>query len=215
MRVVIGEDEALMRRGLALVLEAGGFEVVALAADAAELLEVAQREQPDVVVSDIRMPPGHTDDGLKAVLELRRIRPGLPVVVLSNHVQRQYATELLADGAGSVGYLLKHRVADTDEFCTQVRQVCDGGTVLDPEVVAAMVERARRTTDPVQALTPRQRGVLALVAEGRSNAAIADRLSISEKTVVQHVSVVYDRLGIPEAAGDHRRVLAVLQYLNR
>jgi DNA-binding NarL/FixJ family response regulator len=214
MRVVIGEDEALMREGLSLVLAGGGIEVAALAADARELVRVVEDVRPDMVISDIRMPPGNVDDGLKAVLELRRSMRSLPVVVLSHYVQRQYAAELLHDGQGGVGYLLKHRVADLDRFVADLRLVASGGTVLDPEVVAAMVDRARRTEGPVEALTHRQRDVLSLIAEGRTNAAIARRLAISEKTVVQHISVIYGRLGVIDNGDDHRRVLAVLRFLS-
>lgn len=213
MRVVIGEDEALMREGLSLVMTGGGIDVTAVAGSAPELVRIVEDHRPDLVISDIRMPPDHVDDGLKAVLALRRSRPGLPVVVLSHHVQRQYAAELLSEGTGGVGYLLKHRVADIDGFLGDLRVVASGGTVLDPEVVAAMVERARRTASAVEALTPRQRDVLSLIAEGRTNGAIARRLAITEKTVVQHTSVIYDRLGLAETGDDHRRVLAVLRYL--
>ncbi len=212
MRVVIGEDEALLREGLSLVLDQGGFDVVATEADAQRLVDTALEHQPDLVITDIRMPPTNTDDGLRAALQLRTIRPDAPVVILSQFVQRQYALELIGSGATAVGYLLKHRIAAIDRFLDDLRRVVDGATVLDPEVVATMVERARRTDEAIDSLTARQRDVLALIAQGRSNAAIADELQISERTVVQHSSQLYDRLGIIDSDRDHRRVLAVLHY---
>lgn len=211
---MIAEDEALMRHGLSLVLAEGGAEVVAEARDAPDLIRATERHRPDLVISDIRMPPTNTDDGLRAVLAIRERRPAQPVLLLSHHVQRQYAQELLRCRTGGVGYLLKHRVADVDAFLGDVRTVLDGGTVLDPEVVQVLVHRARRTERAVDALTPRQRDVLTLVAEGRSNAAIARKLGIAEKTVVQHVSLIYDQLGLFDSQDDHRRVLAVLRYLS-
>lgn len=214
MRVVLAEDEALMRHGLSLVLGEGGIEVVADVRDALNLVRATELHRPDLVISDIRMPPTHTDDGLRAVLAVRERRPDQAVLLLSHHVQREYAQELLHDRGGRVGYLLKHRVADVDGFLDDVRRVVEGGTVLDPEVVAVMVERARRTDRAIDALTPRQRDVLTLVAEGRSNAAIARKLGIAEKTVVQHVSLIYDQLGLLESHDDHRRVLAVLRFLS-
>ena len=215
MRVVIGEDEALLREGLSLVLAQGGIEVAAIAGDAVTLVREVTEHQPDLVITDIRMPPGNADDGLQAALELRAARPDLPIVVLSQHVQRQYALELLEGGSVGIGYLLKQRITDIDDFLGDLKRVLDGGTVLDREVVAAMVERARRTDGAVESLTPRQLDVLGLVAEGRSNAAIARRLGIAEKTVVQHTSLVYDHLGLPDSDDDHRRVLAVVRYLAR
>ena len=215
MRVVIGEDEALLRRGLTHVLEHGGFEVVAEAADAGELVRQAKQHEPDLVVTDIRMPPHFGDEGLVAALEIRRILPETAVVVLSQHVQRRYATELLTERPAGIGYLLKQRIADIPTFCADLERVCAGGTVLDPEVVALIVSRARRDDEAVERLTPRQHEVLTLMAEGRSNAWIARRLSISEKAVVQHASHIYDELGLPLREDDHRRVLAVLRYLTR
>ena len=214
MRVVIGEDEALLREGLVLVLEDAGIEVVAVAHDATELLELARAEAPDVVVADIRMPPANTDDGLRAALQTRRDRPDTSIMILSQYVHRQYATELLAEGSSGVGYLLKQRIANAESFCSALRQVADGGTVLDPEVVSVMLARARRVDDAIERLTPRQSQVLGLIAEGRSNAAIARTLVISEKAVVQHVSHIYDQLALPPSGDDHRRVLAVVQYLS-
>jgi DNA-binding NarL/FixJ family response regulator len=175
----------------------------------------AIEHHPDLVITDIRMPPANADDGLQAALQLRAAQPGRPVVVLSQHVQRQYALELLETGSAGIGYLLKQRITDIDDFLGDLKRVVDGGTVLDREVVAVMVERARRTDDAVESLTTRQRDVLALVTEGRSNAAIARRLGITEKTVVQHMSLVYDQLSLPDSPDDHRRVLAVVRYLAR
>lgn len=215
MRVVIGEDETLLREGLTLVLNQGGFEVVAAAKDAEELLLESQHLRPDLVVTDIRMPPSHTDEGLRAALEIRRGMPDIAVVVLSNYVQRDYASELLAGQAAGIGYLLKQRVADIPTFCADLRRVCVGGTVLDPEVVALMVARARSEGDALASLTPRQLEVLAMMAEGRSNAAIARSLYISEKAVAQHASHIYESLGLPPSEDDHRRVLAVIRYLDR
>lgn len=213
MRVVIGEDEALLREGLALVLGQGDFDVVASARDADELVTHTRQLNPDLVVTDIRMPPSFTDEGLRAALELRRTVPEVSIVVLSQYVQRQHATELLANPSNGVGYLLKQRIADIPTFCSDLRRVCAGGTVLDPEVVALMVARARHDSDGLSRLTDRQLEVLALMAGGRSNASIARSLAISEKAVVQHVSHIYDELGLPESEDDHRRVLAVLRYL--
>ncbi len=215
MRVVIGEDEALLREGLTHLLEHAGFDVVATAPDATELIRHATERQPDLVVTDIRMPPSHTDEGLVAALQIRRTRPETAVVVLSQHVQRRYAAELLAEFPSGVGYLLKQRIADVDTFCEDLERVCKGGTVLDPEVVALMLARAQRSDDALGRLTERQHEVLTLMAQGRSNAAIAQRLTITEKAVVQHTSHIYDILGLAPGADDHRRVLAVLRYLSR
>lgn len=212
MRAVIGEDQALLREGLALLLEQADFDVVATAADAPELEREALAHHPDLVVADIRMPPGYGDDGLRAALRIRSERPGTAILVLSQHVQQRYATDLLAAGADGVGYLLKQRVTDVDEFRADVCRVATGGSALDPEVVAAMVARHQRQ-ESAAALTPRQREVLGLMAEGRSNAAIAARLTLSEKAVVKHVSHIYDELGLPPSPEDHRRVLAVVRHL--
>jgi DNA-binding NarL/FixJ family response regulator len=212
VRVVIGEDQALMREGLALVLERAGFEIVALAADADDLVRVAGSYEPDLVVADIRMPPNLADDGLRAALEIRRFAPGIALLVLSQHVQQRYARELVDAGTERLGYLLKQRIADVESFCSDVRRICAGGLVLDPEVVSAMLERVSRD-DPAGRLTPRQREVLALMAEGRSNQAIAKRLTLTEKAVVKHVSHVYHELGLLPCEDDHRRVLAVVRYL--
>jgi DNA-binding NarL/FixJ family response regulator len=215
MQVVIGEDEALLREGLSLVLDQGGFEVVAAAKDGPELIRHARHYDPALVVTDIRMPPGFTDEGLRAALEIRRTMPRTAVVVLSQYLQRQYALELLAGQSAGVGYLLKQRIADIGTFCADLRRVCDGGTVLDPEVVTLMVARARHHDHGLQRLTARQQEVLALMAQGRSNSAIARALVISEKAVVQHATNIYIQLGLPPSDDDHRRVLAVLRYLSR
>lgn len=215
MRVVIGEDEALLREGLTLVLHQGGFEVVAAARDAAELTSYTDQFTPDLVVTDIRMPPGYADEGLRAALEIRQAQPQVAIVVLSQYLQRQHASELLAAPSGGVGYLLKQRIADIPTFCADLERVCAGGTVLDPEVVALMVSRARHETNGLSRLTDRQLDVLALMAEGRSNASIARTLAITEKAVVQHTSHIYTELGLSASGDDHRRVLAVLHYLTR
>jgi DNA-binding NarL/FixJ family response regulator len=214
VRVVIGEDDTLLRAGLELVLGRSDLDVVGTAADADGLLAVVERLRPQLVITDIRMPPTHTDDGLRAALEIRRRALAPAVLVLSQHVQRAYATELLAAGSAGVGYLLKHRIADAAEFCAEARRVGIGGTALDPEVVAVLLDRARRD-HAVDRLTARQQEVLALVAEGRSNAAIARRLKITEKSVVGHVSQIYEALDLPPSDDDHRRVLAVVRYLTR
>lgn len=214
MRVIIGEDEALLRRGLQLVLEDGGFDVVVAAEDAESLERAVDEHVPDLVVTDIRMPPTHTDEGLRAALRIRQRHPGLPVVVLSQHVQRQYARELLASPEGRVGYLLKQRIADVEAFLASLRSVAAGGTALDPEIVAVMLARAKRSDGAVKGLTQRQQEVLALMAEGKSNARIAAELFLSEKAVVQHTSNIYDALRLPLDTDSNRRVLAVMQYLS-
>jgi DNA-binding NarL/FixJ family response regulator len=214
VRVVIGEDEALMRRGLTLVLERAGFEVVAAAADADDLVRKASGHRPDLVITDIRMPPNHADDGLNAALDIRGRHPEIAILVLSHYLQRRYATELLdrPEGAAGVGYLLKHRVMDADTFCVDAQRVHDGASVLDPTIVSMLLERAAHE-GTVNRLTPRQLEVLDLMAQGRSNAAIAERLVISEKAVVGHISRIYDELDLPPSPEDHRRVLAVLRHL--
>ncbi len=214
MRVVLGEDEALLREGLTLLLEQAGFAVVAAVGDADRLQSAALELRPDLVVTDIRMPPTSTDDGLRAALALRTALPGTGVVVLSQHLSRQYALELLAGDTAGVGYLLKQRVADARRFVAALRTVADGGTVLDEDIAAAAVARAERVDDRVSRLTRRQREVLSLLARGLSNAAIADSLVITEKSVVEHVSKVYDALELPQTGSEHRRVLAVLRYLS-
>lgn len=213
MRVVIGEDETLLREGLQLVLDHAGHEVVAAAEDGPGVLALTEEHRPDLVVTDIRMPPSHTDEGLRAVLTIQRELPDTAVVVLSQHVQRGYVTELLDQRAAGVGYLLKQRIADVDTFCADLERVRAGGTVLDPEVVALLVARARRGAE--EDLTPRQAEVLSLMVQGRSNSWIARHLALSEKAVVQHTSHIYSALDLPPSDDDHRRVLAVLHHLMR
>ncbi|MET0964913.1 MAG: response regulator transcription factor [Nakamurella sp.] len=221
MRVLIGDDEVLVRAGLAHVLAGGGFDVVAAAANATELLQLATSHRPDLVVTDIRMPPRNADDGLLAALRIRRELPGTAVVVLSQHLQRRYAVELLAKSPAGVGYLLKQRISDATTFCDDLRRVGAGGTALDPEIVELMLARARRAAkvtgggNAIDALTNRQRQVLELMAAGYTNAAIARQLSVTEKSVVAHASHIYEGLGLLPDDDGHRRVLAVVQYLNR
>ncbi len=213
MRVVIAEDEVLLREGLAHVLEEDGVTVLAAVGTAVQLEREVARHLPDLAITDIRMPPSHTDEGLVSALRIRRSHPEIGVVVLSQHVQRRLATELVNQDSGGVGYLLKQRIADVNTFTSSLRRVAEGGTVLDPEVVSVMVARASRGDGVIGALTARQREVLGLMAEGRSNAAIAAQLFLSEKAVVQHTSNIYDALGLPVDADDHRRVLAVVRFL--
>lgn len=214
MRVVIGEDEALLRTGLTHVMQAAGFDVVAAVGNAHELVRSAAEHVPDIVVTDIRMPPDHKDAGLRAAMEIRRKHPEIAVLVLSQHLQRTYAVELLGDRSSGVGYLLKQRIADVDTFTEDLRRIAAGGTVLDPEVVSLMVARARGHHDALDRLTPRQQQVLALMSEGRTNASIARTLSITERAVVQHTSHIYDELDLALSDDDHRRVLAVIRYLS-
>lgn len=214
MRCVIAEDETLLRHGLALVLEQAGFELVGSAVDAPSLVTLTREHVPDLVVTDIRMPPHHTDDGLQAAVQIRTMMPRVGVVVVSQHLQRRYAVDLIGDNPAGVGYLLKQRIGDIPTFCADLQRVCAGGTALDPEVAALMLTRARTDKAAVGRLTVRQQEVLAAMAEGRSNAAIARALFISDKAVVGHVSHIYDQLGLPDCADDHRRVLAVVRYLN-
>jgi DNA-binding NarL/FixJ family response regulator len=215
VRVVIGEDEPLLREGLALLLSRNGVDVVAAVGDADALRAAVVTDRPEVVVTDIRMPPDNTDDGLRAALDIRRASPSTGVLVLSQHVSRRYVTTLLGDRAGGVGYLLKHRVTDVGGFCDDLARVARGGVVLDPEVVAVMVGRSARDNGRVDRLTPRQLQVLGLLAEGRSNLAIAHRLAITEKAVARHAAQIYDTLGLPPSLDDHRRVLAVVRFLDR
>ncbi len=212
MRVVLAEDHALLRDGLIRLLEANGFTIVA-AVDSAPALEQALTDPTlDAAVVDVRLPPTFTDEGLRAAIAARAARPGFPVMVLSQYVEQLYARELLASGEGAVGYLLKDRVADVGEFVEGVRRVAAGGTVLDPEVIATIMARQRE--QPVERLTPREREVLALMAEGRSNAAIAAALFVSEKAVAKHTNSIFTKLDLPIAIDDNRRVLAVLAWLN-
>lgn len=212
MRVVLAEDSVLLREGLVRLLAEAGHEVVAAVGDAPSLLVAVAEHAPDVAVVDVRMPPDHTDDGLRAAVEARRRQPGLAVVVLSQYVEASYAADLLGDGRGGVAYLLKDRVADLDALARALEAVAGGGTALDPEVVAQLLAR-RRPDDPLAALTPREREVLALVAEGRSNAAIREALVVSEGAVEKHVANIFTKLGLPPSTTDHRRVLAAVTYL--
>lgn len=213
MRVVIAEDEALLRQGLAVMLGQAGFDVVGAVGDARDLEDVVTVQNPEIVVTDIRMPPTYTDEGMAAAIRICSTHPQTAVMVLSQYVQRRDARHLLESRAGGVGYLLKQRVTDADTFCADLRRIAAGQTVMDSEVVSVMVDRARVGDAGVGRLTSRQLEVLTLMAEGRSNAWIAAHLFVSEKAVVQHTSNIYDALGLPVDADDHRRVLAVLRYL--
>ena len=213
LRVVIAEDSAVLRDGLVTLLGGRGFDVVAAVGDAGGLRRAVLEHRPDVAVVDVRMPPTHTDDGLRAADELRRQLPDLRVLVFSQYVETRYASELLADRADGVGYLLKDRVAHVGEFVDAVRRVAAGGTALDPEVVTQLFGATRRR-DALAELTPREREVLALMAEGRSNTAIASRLVVSGRAVEKHVANIFTKLDLPPSDADHRRVLAVLRYLN-
>jgi len=210
---VIADDSVLLREGVSRLLAEAGFEVVGQAGDADELMLQVAEKRPDVAIVDIRMPPGHTDEGLRAARELRRQHPGLGVLVLSQYVRPSYALELLADDARGVGYLLKDRVSDLDELSDAVHRVGEGGSALDPSVVAQLVGRHRPNDDPIADLTDRERDVLALMAEGRSNRAIGERLFITNRTVEKHVKGIFTKLNISATQSDHRRVLAVLAYL--
>jgi len=211
VRIVLADDSALLREGLVRLLTELGHEVVASVATATELVHaVDPADPPDLVVSDIRMPPTGTDDGLRACLEMRRTIPGLPCVLLSQHMERAYAAELLEDGAGGVGYLLKDRVTDLAALARALDTVAAGGTALDPELAARLVARQR---DPLAALTAREREVLTLMAEGRSNAGICEALVLSAGAVEKHVAHIFTKLGLEQDADDHRRVLAVIAYL--
>ncbi len=212
LRVVIAEDSVLLREGLVRLIEDSGALVVAKVGDGPSLVAAVFEHRPDVSVVDVRMPPTQRDEGLRAAIEVRRRVPGSPVLVLSQYVERQYASELLADGAGGVGYLLKDRVADVHEFMEALRRVAAGGTALDPEVVAQLMVRRRRD-DRLTALTPREREVLAAMAEGRTNIGIAAALGITEGAAEKHISNIFGKLDLPDSANDHRRVLAVLAYL--
>ncbi|MFD8945545.1 LuxR C-terminal-related transcriptional regulator [Streptomyces californicus] len=214
MRVVLAEDLFLLRDGLVRMLEAYGFEVVAAVETGPELTRALAELEPDVAVVDVRLPPSHTDEGLQCALAARRARPGLPVLVLSQHVEQLYARELLADGDGGVGYLLKDRVFDAEQFVDAVRRVATGGTAMDPQVISQLLTRRSRD-EPMGGLTPRERDVMELVAQGRSNAAIAAQLVITERAVAKHTSNIFGKLDLPPSDDDNRRVLAVLAYLDR
>lgn len=212
MRVLVAEDAPLLRQGIVRVLELAGLDVVAEAADADDLRRKARAHRPDVAVIDIRMPPTHTDDGLRAAIELRAERPELGVLILSQHLEAAYAEELLGGGARGAGYLLKDRVGDTERFAEAVRAVGGGGSAIDPEIVAELLGR-RHPDDPLRLLTAREREVLALMAEGRSNAAVARALVVTDGAVEKHVRSIFAKLDLPVGPDDHRRVLAVLTYL--
>jgi DNA-binding NarL/FixJ family response regulator len=213
VRVVLAEDLALLRDGLIRLLEAHDAEVVEAVDNGPSLVRALLTHRPDVAVVDVRLPPSFTDEGLRAAIEARSQIPGLPVLVLSQYVEQLYARELLADRTGGVGYLLKDRVSNVAQFVEAVRQVASGGTAMDPEVVAQLLTR-RSADAPVAALSPREREVLGFMAEGRSNAAIAARMFITEKAVSKHTNSIFTRLGLPQSEDDNRRVLAVLAYLN-
>jgi DNA-binding NarL/FixJ family response regulator len=209
---VIAEDSGLLREGLARLLADAGLDVVARVGDGPGLIAAAEKHRPDVAVVDVRMPPGYRDEGLKAAIEIRRRIPDLTLLVLSQYVEEQYGAELLESGATGVGYLLKDRVADASDFVAAVCEVASGGTVLDPEVVSQLLSRRRRDRR-LAALTPREREVLSLMAEGRSNHAIAGALYVTEGAVEKHVKNIFGKLGLAQTGADHRRVLAVLAYL--
>ena len=214
MRVVVAEDSVLLREGIVRLLSENGFEVVGQAADADDLMRKVGAHKPDVAVVDIRMPPTNTDDGLRAALRIRDEHPATGVLVLSAYVEESYALELVSDSAAGLGYLLKDRVADVEGFVEAVRRVASGGSALDPEVVSQLVGRARRE-DPLAELTRREREVLELMAQGRSNVAIAESLVVTERAVEKHVTNIFGKLDLPQTAVDHRRVLAVLTFLEK
>ena len=211
LRVVIGEDSVLLLAGLVKLLESSGFEVTATACDGEELLGAVERERPDLVIADVRMPPTHTDEGIRAALAIRGRWPDIAILVLSQYVEERYAADLLSANTSSVGYLLKDRVADVAEFLEALRRVAAGGTALDPEVVAQLL--LRRGADPLAALTQRERDVLALMAEGKSNPEISAALVITESAVSKHINSIFAKLGLYQGDTGHRRVLAVLRYL--
>jgi DNA-binding NarL/FixJ family response regulator len=212
LRVVVADDSVLLREGVVRFLEEAGLEVVGQAGDAEDLKRKVFAHRPDLAIVDVRMPPDHTDDGLRAALEIRRQQPETAVLVLSQYVEEAYALELVGDSQGGVGYLLKDRVADVDRFVDSVRRVAEGGSALDPEVVAKLLGRRRRD-DPLHDITPREREVLELMAEGRSNAAIAGQMVVTERAVEKHVTNIFAKLDLTTKPDSHRRVLAVLAYL--
>jgi DNA-binding NarL/FixJ family response regulator len=214
VRVVVADDAVILREGLARLLDEAGFEVAGLAADADELYAVIERCRPDVAIVDIRMPPTHTDEGLRAAKAIRKRWPDTGILVLSQHVRASYAVELFSTGTDGIGYLLKERVSDLTELSASVERVGQGGSVLDPAVVEQLVGRPRRGDDPLEHLTDREREVLALMAEGRSNKAIAARLFVTEHTIEKHVKSIFGTLRLPPSPDDHRRVLAVVMFLN-
>jgi DNA-binding NarL/FixJ family response regulator len=212
LRVALADDQMLLRAGIARLLEDAGMDVVAQSADAEDLLRKVGAHKPDVAVVDVRMPPTHTDEGLRAAAEIRKSHPGVGVLVLSQYVEEAYALELFADGADGLGYLLKDRVADLDRFVESVKRVGEGGSALEPGVVGRLLGRRRRE-DPLEPLSPREREVLGLMAEGRSNSGIAEHLVVTERAVEKHVTAIFTKLSLTPASEDHRRVLAVLTYL--
>jgi DNA-binding NarL/FixJ family response regulator len=213
VRVVLAEDLHILRDGLAMLLEAHGFTIAAAVADGPSLRDALARHRPDVAVVDVRLPPTFTDEGLQIALEARRARPGLPVLVLSAHVEQLYARELLADGAGAIGYLLKDRVLNGDQFADAVRRVAAGGTAMDPQVIAKLLGSGGPAS-PLSRLTAREREVLELMAQGRSNAAIGQRLFLSDSAVSKNIAAVFTKLGLTQSDDDNRRVMAVLAFLN-
>ncbi len=213
MRVVIAEDNVLLSGGLELLLTAKGFEVAAITGDAPSFLAAVAEHRPDVTIVDVRLPPSFRDEGIHAAIRARRRNPGLPVLVLSQYVERQYAGELVSDGRGGVGYLLKDRVGRVSEFVDALRRVAAGGTVMDPDVIGQLLTRPAH--DPIAALTPREREVLALMAEGHDNATIATRLVITDNAVHKHIGNIFTKLALSPTDTGHRRVLAVLHYLSR
>ncbi|MEU3843434.1 response regulator transcription factor [Streptomyces sp. NPDC028635] len=211
MRAVIAEDSVLLRIGVVKVLEMAGFEVVAEVGDAEALLSAVEEHRPDIAVVDVRMPPGFTDEGVRAALVIKRRSPETAVLLLSQYVEERYAADLLSSHTSGIGYLLKQRVADVEEFADALRRVAAGGTVLDPQVVSQLL--VRRHSDPLDRLTPREREVLELMASGRSNAGTAEALVISESAVAKHINSIFTKLDLPQGDADHRRVLAVLRFL--
>jgi DNA-binding NarL/FixJ family response regulator len=212
MRIVIAEDAAVIRAGLTEILTDRGHEVAAAVGDAEALKAAVAEHKPDVVITDVRMPPDYTDEGLRAAIEIRRDQPGIGILVFSQYIETRYAADLLAMGSGGVGYLLKDRVADVSEFTGAIDRIAAGGTALDPEVITGLLNASRHAS-ALAALTARERDVLGLMAEGRSNGAIADHLVVSERAVEKHISNIFSKLGLPPSDSDHRRVLAVLAYL--
>jgi DNA-binding NarL/FixJ family response regulator len=212
LRVIVAEDSVLLREGVVRLLQEAGHEVVAQAGDSEELMRKVRAHKPDLAVVDVRMPPTQTDEGLRAAKEIRSELPECSVLVLSSYVEPTYAQELLADNAEGLGYLLKDRVSDLEDFAEAVARVGDGGSALDPEVVSQLMGRSR-DDDPLEELTPREREVLALMAEGRSNGAIAEQLVVTERAVEKHVTSIFSKLGLTASNEDHRRVLAVLRFL--
>jgi DNA-binding NarL/FixJ family response regulator len=214
VRVAVADDAVILREGLSRLLEEAGFDVVGLASQADELYAIVEAARPDVAIVDIRMPPTHTDEGLQAAKVIRARWPETGILVLSQYVRPSYALELLSNGAEGVGYLLKDRVSDLGELASSVRRIGEGGSVLDPSVVAQLVDQRRKGDDPLEHLTAREREVLALMAEGRSNRAIGERLFITEHTVEKHVKSIFGTLRLPASPDDHRRVLAVVRFLD-